>query len=363
MIQYRYQRKLIAAQYKIQFLFDDFLSVCQSTFMQGHIVNHIEHSELKNDSILHVIGVISNPSRFHSRYRLARDWVRRMSKYPNVKLYLVECAFGDRHYEMEKVCAETGTVHHKLRTKSEVWIKENMINIGVRDLLPHDWKYLAWVDCDINFCNPDWSLETIHQLQHFAIVQPWQSACNLGPTGNVSKSFDSVGQKIHLGISPVIPKKGKRYTGDPYTFGHSGYAWACTRTFWENVGGLIDFAILGSADHHMALGCRGYYSHSVHSMMKGDFMRLCHAWQTRAIQITHGEIGYVDGRIEHFFHGPMQRRNYVSRWEILIQNEFNPIHDLRRDHQGLIQLIGKPKLEQDIRRYNRQRMEDSIEEY
>lgn len=325
----------------------------------GHLQNHIHNKELISDSTLHVIGVISNPRRYHSRYRLAREWIDRMKNTPNVNLCLVECAFGDRHHELTQ---SHNPNHLQLRTKSEIWIKENMINLGVKHLLPKNWKYLAWVDCDVEFRNPHWALETIHQLQHYPIIQPWQSACNLGSTGNVSKTMNSVGEMIDQGVSINTKCPGK-YTGDPYKFGHTGYAWACTRAFFENVQGLIDFAILGSADHHMALGCRGYYSHSVHSAMKGPFMELCHAWQTRAMQVTHGIIGYVAGRIEHHFHGPMSRRDYVGRWEILIKHGFDPVHDLRRDDQGLIQLAGKPKLEHAIRMYNKKRLEDSIEEY
>lgn len=323
----------------------------------SHIVNQIHQPELRGDKTLHVIGVCSNPAIYHSRYRLFREWVKHIESQLNVKLYLVEAAFGDRVHEV----TEAGNPRHlQLRTKSEIWIKENMINLGVRHLLPRDWKYLAWIDADITFRNPTWALDTLHQLQHYPVLQPWQSAVNLGPTGNVTKAFDSVGYKIHKGIDP---RRGKTYTGDPYIFGHCGYAWACIREFFENVMGLIDFAILGSADHHMALGMRGLYSHSVHSAMKGPFMDMCHAWQTRAMQKTHGIVGYVDGTIEHSFHGPMERRNYQGRWDILIKHGFNPSTDLRRDAQGMIQLVGKPGLEHDIRMYNRSRFEDSIESY
>ena len=46
---------------------------------------------------------------------------------------------------------------------------------------------------------------------------------------------------------------------------------------------------------------------------------------------------------------------------MLVDNGYDPDTDLTYDAQGLIQLIGKPRLEQDIRLYNRSRQEDSIE--
>ncbi len=324
----------------------------------NHLVNHIANPHLRSDNTLHVIGVISNPARYHSRYRLAREWAKRMEATPNVKLYLVEAAFGDRHHEV----TDAGNPQHlQLRTRSEIWIKENMINLAVRDLLPLDWKYVAWVDADVEFRNPGWALETLHQLQHHCVVQPWQSVVNLNSTGGIHRCYDSVGYKAHKqGVAGL--GKGK-HGSNPYSHGHCGYAWACTRAFWENVGGLIDFAILGSADHHMSNGCRGYYSHSIHSAIKGPFMELCHAWQTRAMQLTHGIVSYVNGRIEHHFHGNMSKRNYVGRWQILIDHGYDPVNDLRRDAQGLIQLAGnKPHLEHAIMLYNRARQEDGIDD-
>ena len=64
--------------------------------MNNHLVSHIKNSGLQSDNTLHVIGVISNPVRFHSRYRLFKSWASEMLKTPNVKLYVVESVFGDR---------------------------------------------------------------------------------------------------------------------------------------------------------------------------------------------------------------------------------------------------------------------------
>lgn len=324
---------------------------------RGHLVQHVQRHDLRSDNTLYVIGVVSNHARYQSRYRLARDFMARMEATPNVQLCIVEAAFGDRHYE---VTDGNNPWHLQVRTNSEIWWKEAQINAGVRYLLPRDWKYLAWVDMDVEFDNPQWALDTIHQLQHYPIVQPWQNAINMGPHGNILRTWDSVGFKVHKHGPKVL--KDKKYTGDPYTFGHCGYAWACTRAFFENVCGLIDYAILGSADHHMALGCRGSYSLSIHSMVHGNFMRLCHEWQERAMQVTHGIVGHTVGHLRHHFHGPMSRRGYIDRWNILVRHQFDPIADLRRDERGMPLLIGKPHLEHDIRMYMRNRHEDSIEE-
>lgn len=55
--------------------------------------------------------------------------------------------------------------------------------------------------------------------------------------------------KVTHGVAPASSMPDCDYR----RYGHTGYVWACTRYFWENVGGLMDFCILGSADHNMAL--------------------------------------------------------------------------------------------------------------
>lgn len=315
------------------------------------IENHIQHPELVGDNTLHVIGVVSNSARWHSRYRLARKWIDEMRATPHVELHLVEAAFGDRHHEVAS--KDDGDL--LLRTGSEVWIKENLINLGVRHLLPRGWSKVAWIDADVAFRDPNWAQETLHQLQHFDVVQPWWQCTDLGPHGDILQTHQSFGRLVQTGT------RMQRNSCEPYAYGHSGYAWACTRAFWERVGGLLDFCILGSADHHMAWGMIGDVDCTVHGGIGASYLRRCREWQARAVAACHKDVGATPGRIEHSFHGPKARRYYKERWQILVEHHFDPDRDLMYDDQGLIQLVGKPELERAIRKYNQSRCEDSIE--
>lgn len=324
----------------------------------NHIASQIRTPALRSDNTLHVVTVISNTERYHSRYRLAREFIERMRCTPNVQLHVVEAAFGDRAHEVtegrDEGIVEGGDL--QLRVNTNAWIKENMINLGVRALLPRDWRYLAWVDADIEFRDPQWAQETLHQLQHFHVVQPWQHCADLGHHGSIMQTHTSFGYLLQSGA------RLQRWTDEPYKYGHSGFAWACTRTFFEQVGGLIDFCPLGSADHHMAWSMIGQQQYSVHRKMAPSFHRRVVDWQQRAMRITHGDVGFCVGRIEHNFHGPKGRRYYRERWQILIDHGFDPDKDLMHDAQGCIHIAGKPNLEAAIRKYNRSRHEDSIEE-
>lgn len=318
----------------------------------SQITNQIRNTSLLGDNTLHVIRVCTNPVRYHSRYRLARQQEEEFLAMPNLKLYTVEAAFGDRQHEI----TVSGNPHHLLlRTNSEIWIKENLINLGVRYLLPKNWKYLAWIDADISFRDHHWAQEAMHQLQHFSVIQPWSDCADLGHHGNIDRHFRSFGSQHQK----RIPKQ--MHPSQPYTYAHSGFAWACRRDFWENVGGLPDFCILGSADHHAAFAMIGEVKNTIHGKMCHSFFRKLYEWQAKALRITKKEVGFTPGRIEHFFHGNKNKRFYRERWEILVKNNFDPDTDLMYDNAGVIQLTGKPELEQDLRLYNRSRQEDGID--
>ena len=321
--------------------------------IHDHLVDHIHHKQLVSDNILYVIGVISNPVRYHSRYRLFRKWREEMESTPNVKVITCELAFGARHHE---VTEPMNPFHLQLRTDQELWHKENQINLAER-ILPRNWKYACWCDTDVFFPDKGWAQEALHQLQHYDLIQPWRDCVDLGAHGNVLQHFQSFCYIHSLGV----PKQ--THPSQPYKYAHSGFAWACTRQFWENTKGLMERCIVGSADHHMAWAAINKVEHSVHGKMPDEFKRYAKEWQRDAFKITHGNLGYVKTRIEHHFHGPKNKRGYRERWQIFIDHKFNPYQDLSYDEQGLLRLNGKPCLEEEIRKYFRSRHEDDICEY
>jgi hypothetical protein len=338
------------------------------SLLRNQLVNHIKHHELDQNNTIYVVGVCSNPARWHSRYNIARQWIKHMLGTANVHLTIVEGRFGDRGFELtledwvEELKEHFGFCPHydhiKVQLKSEAWVKESLMNIGFRSVIAkYNAKYLGCIDMDVFFRDENWAQEAMHQLQTFQIIQPWQDCADLGPHGGISRAFRSFGYQHQRGV----PKQ--THPSQPYEYAHTGFAWCFTTAFYHQVMGLMDFPILGSADHHMAFACIGRVNDTIHAGMQPDFFELCREWQERALQITNGEVGFSVGRIEHVFHGPKNRRYYRERWQILVDNKFSPKKDLRRDEQGVVVLVGKPKLEHAIIKYNRARLEDSIEEF
>lgn len=324
-----------------------------------HLVNHIQHPELVNDNTLHVVGVLTNPVRYHSRLRLFREWYQEMLNTPNVVVYVVECAYGDRQHE---VADANNPNHLLLRNVQEIWIKENLINLAVKRLLPKNWRYLCWSDTDVFWLDKNWALEAIHQMQHHPVIQPWSDCMDMGFFGNVLQHFRSFCYQHRRGI----PKQ--MHPSQPYEYAHTGYAWCCTRPFWEAIEELIDGAILGSADHHMAFSLINEGRFTVHKEASPNFKKMVSDWEYLAYRHCHGNVGFAKGTIMHKFHGPKNRgvgrgRQYRERWQIPIRHNFDPLVDLTYDAQGVRRLDGKPFLLQECHDYMVGRIEDSLEDY
>lgn len=308
----------------------------------------MEHHLLKN---FYVIAVVSNPVRFRSRPELFKKFADHM-RDAGVKLVIVEAAFGDRMHELTEA---DNPLHIRLRTSDELWHKENMINIGI-SRLPKDWEYVAWVDADISFVRKDWALETVQQLQHFAVVQMWASAIDLDPNMEPMAVYQSFG-------SCYAKNKNMSITYEPYAiYGHPGFAWAARRDAIEQLGGLIDKAICGHADHHMAWALVGKGDQTYPGNIHPNYKHMILSWQDRAVTYLYKNIGHVPGTIFHHWHGKKKDRRYVERWDILTRYNFDPYTDIKRDSQGLYQLDDRNSCFRDaLRLYFRQRNEDSVD--
>ena len=222
--------------------------------------------------------------------------------------------------------------HMTFETPSKIWIKENLINLAA-DRLPRYWKYMAWIDADLTFLNQNWVRDTIHELETADVVQLWRSAVNLGPDGETLK--------VDKSFAYMFIDSGTEWTQtDRYGFWHPGYAWACTRKAYDIMDGLVDWAILGSGDRHMAMALAGLAQKSCPGNIHPNYMFLLRNFEKK---LKNFKTSYVDGTILHYWHGSFANRRYRERWEILTKNNFDPFEDIGMDSDGIISLteVGK----------------------
>lgn len=319
-------------------------------------------------SKFYVVTVISNPVRFSRRYELYWRF-KEMCRCAEVNLITVEQAFGERPF----MVTDPDDPHHvQVRNFEELWLKENLINLGIERATQHGATKVAWVDADCGPMQPPrrWFEETWHALQRYEVVQMWASMIDVDENQEAleraAPSF--MFNYIHFG-TPNPQQLTRLHQKYPYgikSFGRPGLAWAANVDALDKVGRLIDFSILGAADWYQAWALIG----SVEVVLPGNinssigYVRRLLQWQTLCERWIKRDVGYVPGTLWHDFHGNKKYRQYTTRNEILIRAKYDPDTDLKYGANGLLQLeTYEPRqirLRDDIRAYFNQRNEDSL---
>lgn len=324
------------------------------------VIDGIESEELKNrkkdiqlaiknndriEDKLNVIMVISNPCEYKRRWYLAERFIEHMLDNNDVSLYIVELTYGNQTFHI----TESGNPHHlQLRTETPLWHKENMIDIGIKKLLPPDWKAVAWVDADLEFENPFWADYTLRILNGCKdVVQVFSHCLDLDANENTMRVFHGFGYQYET---------GKKYCASGVNFWHCGYGFAYTRKAYEKLGGIFKYAILGAGDHHMAQALIGVSS-CVHPKTSDGYKKMITELVKRSRNFR---IGYVPSVIKHYFHGSKKNRKYSERWEVLVNNQYDPYEHVKEDENGILipSESCPPKLLDDIMNYFQERKED-----
>lgn len=312
---------------------------------------------------LHVMTMMQNPLRFRSRYRNFEALRRHVEDSGGI-LYTAEVATGERHFEI----TEPGNpLHLQLRCddepwRYECWLKECALNALLRARVPITAKYIAWIDTDVHFTRTDWCQETLHLLQQYQFLQMFSHTLDLGPNSEpLGQTEGMVFKRIQ---NPAEPVQGYYYYygGKKGLWVHPGFAWAARRDALNRVGGLIDWAILGSGDWLMGAALFGQVDKALGGNYTPTYRRWAVGWENRAEKYIQHNVGYVPGLIVHRFHGRKKDRNYDTRWRLLVDTMFNPEEDLTRDAQGLWRLTDRSiELRDGLRRFASLRNEDTTE--
>jgi len=313
--------------------------------------NEIKEAILNNDPIedkLNVIIVVSNPCLYKRRYKLAKDFINRIKNEKNVELYVVELAYGTEKF---MITSNTNKKHLQLRTEIPLWHKENMINLGIKKLLPHDWKAVAWIDADIEFESTTWITDTLKVLNGSKdIIQLFSHCMDMDQDENILNLFQSFGFQY---------VRKKKYFPKGLNYWHPGFAWACTRKAYEKIGGLYQYGILGSGDFNMALSLVDNGINSIHHDTTENYKKSILDFENKIKTLR---LGYVPGVIKHHFHGSKKNRKYKERWEVLVNNKYDPYNHITTDANGIIipSKLFPEKLKTDILDYFNNRNEDEF---
>lgn len=281
---------------------------------------HIKNSTPIEDK-LHVIVVMSNICEYKIRYKLCEEFIDKMEREQDIIIYVVELAYNNQTF---KVTNANNKRHLQLRTEIPLWHKENMINLGIKYLLPSDWKAVAWIDADIEFDNPHWATDTLKILnRNKDVVQLFSHAVNM--------SKDMQIQNIYTGFAYQYCHNFKKDRGIHYW--HPGFAWACSRNAYDKLGKIFEHAILGSGDNIISSCFLGKGVESLKKGMSNNYINFVREYQNKFAGL---KLGYVSGSIRHHYHGKKKNRKYYGREDILINNKYDPNLHVSYDASGIL---------------------------
>lgn len=227
-----------------------------------------------------------------------------------------------------------------------MWQKERLLSMAIA-ALPEHVKYVAWIDCDVLFADPNWADEAKALLAEKSVIQLFSevgfpdvdmSAQLLGaPAQGVAsaafhgmptrRSFLDAFGSVNEGIASLDLDR-RFQQAEAITSNNimrrpaHGFAWAAQSSFLRNVG-LYDRCIVGTGDMLFCYGITGLAETLIESQRKAGWAfygdcRSYRQWAARAAEACGARLGCRNGRILHLFHGEMRERQYKSRIDGLV---------------------------------------------
>ena len=307
---------------------------------------------------LWAISCLFNPQGYKSKTENFKQFREKLAEQ-HVPLLMVELAFGDEPYVLTSKDAEI-LVQLRATRHQTMWQKEALLNIALKHL-PKICDKVAWLDCDVIFMNRSWAVQTSLLLSMYKVVQPYAVAARLLKGGRDIRvgllPFGNGDNQRSLGLNFALLANNEGTSN--FNTAHTGFAMAARREIIAQLGGFYDKNILGGGDVIMGgalfkkIPCE-YESR----VSKRHLLEMCQ-WLIKAQKIIDQSVCYLPGHLLHLWHGSVLHRNYISRYRLLVENDFCPKNDIRKDRQGLWKWCSnKPLLHQGVTKYFHLRNED-----
>jgi hypothetical protein len=241
-----------------------------------------------------------------------------------------------------------------------MWQKERLLNIALATL--PDCEAVAWLDCDVLLLAEDWVKRTLRRLDSCKLVQPFSRVTETPPgarpmvrRGDVARlSFAYQYQTGEIGQRELATW---RVGDDPVPL-HCGYAWVARRELLTTHG-FYDASILGGATREIATAALGELD-ALAACRTRTPAQLEHvlAWAEPFASDVAGDVGCIHGDLTHLWHGSTADRGYGMRYQVLVENCFNPRSDIEHTGGCWRWASDKPGLHEGASRYFASRRED-----
>ena len=134
-------------------------------------------------------------------------------------------------------------------------------------------------------------------------------------------------------------------------FSVPGFAWACNKSLFDDLGGLYDKNIVGSGDTFLvdcylnSWDIHGFSS-KFNDYMKVDLM----SWKER-LQAKKPALDYIPVDIYHLWHGSLKNRKYMDRHDIILKYNYDPLNDIILKDDVYEWNTDKFEMHEDIKQY------------
>ncbi len=245
----------------------------------------------------------------------------------NVYVIVVEMIYApDGEKNFGEVTQHLADEVHQMHCKYMYWYKELLLNYGLTKL-SKNCEVVAWVDGDILFEENNWVSLLLQKMNDTKAVQLFSEYVPLdeGVVENDSgwiKSCDFKEKKPSMMSSLLNYRKYQ---------GIHGLAWAMNRHILDKIG-FYDKCILGGGDKVMLDCCLGtllktklfyYYNNK-------NFCDDINLYFCKVDSLIGGNVGVLEGRIFHLYHGSYKNRQYLSRYHIFDKLGFDVDQHLAR---------------------------------
>ncbi len=241
---------------------------------------------------------------------------------PNTRIVLVEGYINNQLEDYSNKIYK----HLKFKLKNMFWAKENLINIAINNL-PKDWQFVVWIDRDVVFQTKTWVNESIEKLKISDVIQPWNKLFYLDKANKIP-------YPNYPNLSIFYTKSSPKFLNQK---GHSGMGWGINKNFYNKIGKIIDWHIVGGGDVSFAFCCGMKNKNKLKEMPSIRTEGMQREIVNYAKLFENTNYDYVNATIHHYPHGTQENRQYQTRWDILHNNNFDPCQDIFYNSQGVLE--------------------------
>lgn len=275
-----------------------------------------------------------NPASFRNRVKTYQRWLPYLGP---LKRYLtaMEVLFDRQTQQLPG-----SHIFHATRSRNAMWQKEALINVALQEC---DREYFAWLDHDMIPRSRDWLARGIAALDEHVAVQLYSSADYLDEDDVVLYN-----KTCHL----------HNWRTRGRLVGFPGGAWIARTAFLKEIGGLSVANILGGGDQ--IFNALGTDQLQFLDQFNPEFASRERLWFKKAkAKLAGRTLGYVNQKMYHLYHGPIEGRQYRTRNDIYRSNRYDPEHDIRIGANGLLEWSSdKPRLHRQLIEFFNRRAED-----